>query len=55
MKTVSEILTGNILTSRKGLFNFFFQNKKYSKVLDLGCGNRLLNFATHGTDFSEKC
>lgn len=32
----------------------FFQNKKYTKVLDLGCGTgRLLNFATHGTDFSE--
>ncbi|WP_228452054.1 class I SAM-dependent DNA methyltransferase [Chryseobacterium sp. G0186] len=33
----------------------FFQDKRYSKVLDLGCGTgRLLNFATHGTDFSEK-
>lgn len=33
----------------------FFQHKKYTKILDLGCGTgRLLNFATHGTDFSEK-
>jgi ubiquinone/menaquinone biosynthesis C-methylase UbiE len=33
----------------------FFKNKNFSKVLDLGCGTgRLLNFATHGTDFSEE-
>lgn len=32
----------------------FFKDKNYTKVLDLGCGTgRLLNFATHGTDFSE--
>lgn len=33
----------------------FFQDKRYAKVLDLGCGTgRLLDFATHGIDFSEK-
>lgn len=32
----------------------FFKDKNYTKVLDLGCGTgRLLNFATHGIDFSE--
>ncbi|OCA78889.1 methyltransferase type 11 [Chryseobacterium contaminans] len=32
----------------------FFHHKKYTKILDLGCGTgRLLNFATHGADFSE--
>lgn len=33
----------------------FFRDKEYSVVLDLGCGTgRLLDFATHGTDFSEQ-
>lgn len=35
--------------------NSFFINKKYSTILDLGCGTgRLLNFATHGADFSQE-
>lgn len=35
--------------------NSFFRNKNYSNVLDLGCGTgRLLNFATHGVDFSQE-
>ena len=35
--------------------NSFFKNKNYQKILDLGCGTgRLMNFATHGTDFSEE-
>lgn len=31
----------------------FLHDKNYSTLLDLGCGTgRLMNFATHGTDFS---
>lgn len=33
----------------------FFQNKLLQQILDLGCGTgRLLNFATHGADFSTE-
>lgn len=33
----------------------FFSKNKFSKILDLGCGTRrLLNFATHGLDFSAE-
>ncbi|WP_223606456.1 class I SAM-dependent methyltransferase [Chryseobacterium sp. OSA05B] len=39
----------------KSFLNSFFIDKNYAKVLDLGCGTgRLLEFATHGVDFSEK-
>ncbi|AYN01367.1 class I SAM-dependent DNA methyltransferase [Chryseobacterium sp. 3008163] len=35
--------------------NSFLRDDKYSKILDLGCGTgRLLNFATHGADFSQE-
>ncbi|SFN55952.1 Ubiquinone/menaquinone biosynthesis C-methylase UbiE [Chryseobacterium oleae] len=39
----------------KSFLNSFFSDKSYAKVLDLGCGTgRLLEYATHGVDFSEK-
>lgn len=59
-KTYDENRFGNsygkyIDQQERTFLTSFLRNKKYSKVLDLGCGTgRLLNFATHGTDFSEE-
>ncbi|WP_326980960.1 class I SAM-dependent methyltransferase [Chryseobacterium sp. MYb264] len=59
-KTYDENRFGNsygkyIDQQERKFLTSFFHDKKYSKVLDLGCGTgRLLNFATHGTDFSEE-
>lgn len=42
-------------TQERHFLNLFFRNKNYKNILDLGCGTgRLMNFATHGVDFSEE-
>lgn len=59
-KTYDENRFGNsygkyIDEQERAFLNSFFRDKSYVKVLDLGCGTgRLLNFATHGADFSEE-
>lgn len=47
---------GRYIDEQENVFlHSFFKDKRYSKILDLGCGTgRLLKFATHGLDFSEK-
>lgn len=47
---------GQYIDQQERLFlHSFVKSKKFSKILDLGCGTgRLLHFATHGADFSPE-
>ncbi|WBV61802.1 methyltransferase domain-containing protein [Chryseobacterium camelliae] len=47
---------GKYIDQQERLFlDSFIKNRGFSKILDLGCGTgRLLDFATHGTDFSPE-
>ena len=59
-KTYDENRFGNsygkyIDAQERDFLNDFFGNISFQNILDVGCGTgRLLNFASHGIDFSEE-